>query len=266
MHCFEDLGFFCIDNLPPQLLLPFTNLLYGSSGLPQHVALGMDIRGGEFFEEFFSSLSFLEREKIRYQILFLEADPKVIVARYKEARRRHPLSSRGSIGKAIQKEQVVLKDVKERAHQIVDTSSLTVWDLKKKISALFLKGDSTRISIQLISFGFKFGIPLDADVVMDVRFLPNPNYDKKLRHLTGKDRAAKSYVLSSPVTEEFLRRLTHLLTYLIPHNVDEGKGSMVIAIGCTGGKHRSVVVVEELQKRLRKSCRVSLTHRDIERK
>lgn len=266
MHCFEDLGFFCIDNLPPKLLASFTSLLYQTPNIPRNVALGMDIRGGEFFEDFLSSLKFLEQENIGYQIVFLEADPQVLVARFKEARRTHPLARGGSILKAIEKEKEMLSDIKERAHQTIDTSRITIWDLKKKIGALFVRDSNAEITIQIVSFGFKYGVPQDADIIQDVRFLPNPNYEHDMQGLTGKDRRARQFVLNARVTADFMKLFFRLIEFVVPHNLQEGKRSLVIAIGCTGGKHRSVVIAEELKKRLSRKYKVSLTHRDIFRK
>lgn len=264
-RCFEDLGFFCIDNLPPLLIPAFARMLERTAPQMKNAAVVVDIRGGQFFDDLFQALRELEEEGYVYHILFLEASAQVLVQRFKEARRKHPLGGNGSMEQAIERERARLKEVKEQAHQVLNTSDMTIWDLKRKISQLFCKEHPEAITVQIISFGFKYGIPLDADVVLDVRFLPNPNYVPELQKLTGFDPKARRHVMSAESSKLFLAKAGDLLEFLIPQNAKEGKGTMVIAVGCTGGKHRSVVIAEELKRRLEKRVNVVVDHRDIER-
>lgn len=265
-RCFEDLGFFCIDNLPPSLIPQFAGLCQESGGKIRKVALVIDIRGGDFFNTLFSSLKGLKARGINYQILFLEASVESLVRRFKETRRKHPLSMEGSVLEGIKSEKKRLREVRAKADQIVDTTELTPWDLKRKIASTFLRGEEGEIIITVISFGYKYGIPMDADLVFDVRFLPNPNYVDKFHFLTGMNKPAREFVLSSPITKDFLKRLFDLLEFLIPYNIEEGKGYLTIAIGCTGGRHRSVVVANELEKYLKKKYKANVQHRDVKKR
>lgn len=265
-RCFEDLGFFCIDNLPPSLIPQFAGLCQESGGKIRKVALVIDIRGGDFFNTLFSSLKGLKARGINYQILFLEASVESLVRRFKETRRKHPLSMEGSVLEGIKSEKKRLREVRAKADQIVDTTELTPWDLKRKIASTFLRGEEGEIIITVISFGYKYGIPMDADLVFDVRFLPNPNYVDEFHFLTGMNKPAREFVLSSPITKDFLKRLFDLLEFLIPYNIEEGKGYLTIAIGCTGGRHRSVVVANELEKYLKKKYKANVQHRDVKKR
>ncbi|BCV20180.1 RNase adapter RapZ [Moorella sp. Hama-1] len=268
VRCLEDLGFFCVDNLPPSLIPGLVDLL-GHPGKEGEgitkVALVMDIRGGEFFTGLDAALNYLDGLGIPYEILFLEAADEILVRRYKETRRRHPLSSGGQILEGIIEERRRLEELRGRASKIIDTSELTPRQLKEQVSELF--GSSRRqLIVSIISFGYKYGIPLDADLVMDVRFLPNPYYVPALRPFTGHDRCVKDFVLASPVTQQFTKQFTALLRFLIPHYLNEGKSHLVIAIGCTGGQHRSVALANKLGEFLQsEDYVVTVKHRDVVR-
>lgn len=268
VRCLEDLGFFCVDNLPPSLIPGLVDLL-GHPGKEGEgitkVALVMDIRGGEFFTGLDAALNYLDGLGIPYEILFLEAADEILVRRYKETRRRHPLSSGGQILEGIIEERRRLEELRGRASKIIDTSELTPRQLKEQVSELF--GSSRRqLIVSIISFGYKYGIPLDADLVMDVRFLPNPYYVPALRPFTGHDRCVKDFVLASPVTQQFTKQFTALLRFLIPHYLNEGKSHLVIAIGCTGGQHRSVALANKLGELLQsEDYVVTVKHRDVVR-
>lgn len=265
-RCLEDLGFFCVDNLPPSLIPGLVTLLgqpvKGGEGISK-LALVMDIRGGQFFAGLDEALNYLDGQGIAYEILFLEAADEVLVRRYKESRRRHPLAGGGRILEGIIEERCRLAELRGRASKIIDTSEMTTRQLKEQIVELF--GDSRRqLVINIISFGYKYGIPLDADLVMDVRFLPNPYYVPSLRAFTGHDRCVADYVLGSPETQKFVEQFTALLRFLIPLYLQEGKSHLVIAIGCTGGQHRSVTLANKLGELLREeNYWVIVNHRDI---
>jgi len=267
LRSLEDLGFFCVDNLPPALIAKFAELCAQAASRINNIALGVDIRGGEFFNALFQVLSDIDAQGIQYEILFLEASDETLVRRFKESRRPHPLSTHGEILDVIREERNRLRDLRGMANKIIDTSNMEVKQLKEEIAAIF--GDSTvasRLHITVVSFGFKYGIPLDSDLVIDVRFLPNPYYQPSLRVLTGNDPAVRDFVFSSPVTEEFMKKFTDLIKFLIPHYIKEGKTTLMIAIGCTGGMHRSVALAGRLGEILReKDFRVTVRHRDINR-
>ena len=268
VRCLEDLGFFCVDNLPPSLIPGLVDLL-GHPGKEGEgitkVALVMDIRGGEFFAGLDAALNYLDGLGIPYEILFLEAADEILVRRYKETRRRHPLSSGGQILEGIIEERRRLEELRGRASKIIDTSELTPRQLKEQVSELFSSG-RRQLIVSIISFGYKYGIPLDADLVMDVRFLPNPYYVPALRPFTGHDRCVKDFVLASPATQQFMKQFTALLRFLIPHYLSEGKSHLVIAIGCTGGQHRSVTLANKLGELLQsEDYVVTVKHRDVVR-
>jgi UPF0042 nucleotide-binding protein len=264
----EDLGFFCVDNLPPLLIPVFTELCAQSIRPIEKVAVVVDIRGGEFFEALFKVLSELNQKNFRFEILYLEASDNVLIQRYKESRRTHPLSKHGEILKGIQEERLWLQNLRGRAHKIIDTSNISTLLLKKELAGLFsdnLEGPGLHITI--ISFGYKFGIPLDSDLVFDVRFLPNPHYEMELKPLTGEDAAVREYVFNSPVSDNFTAKFFDLINFLLPEYIKEGKTALTIAIGCTGGRHRSVAVAEKLGECLkRKNYRVTFWHRDVKNK
>jgi len=265
-RCLEDLGFFCVDNLPPSLIPGLVTLL----GQPvkegeriSKLALVMDIRGGQFFAGLDEALNYLDGQGIFYEILFLEAADEVLVRRYKESRRRHPLADGGRILEGIIEERCRLVELRGRASKIIDTSGMSTRQLKEQIAELF-SGSRRQLVINIISFGYKYGIPLDADLVMDVRFLPNPYYVPSLRAFTGHDRCVADFVLGSPETQKFIEQFTALLRFLIPRYLQEGKSHLVIAIGCTGGQHRSVTLANKLGELLQDdNYRVIVKHRDI---
>lgn len=266
IRCLEDLGFFCVDNLPPMLIPKITELCQHSAGKVNRVALVMDVRGTLFLDSLGEELRKLSQQGIKYEILFLEASDAVLVRRYKESRRQHPLEGDRSILEAISAERERLRELRGAANVILDTTEMTVHDLKKSINEIFEETDQgTRFSVTLISFGYKYGIPLDADLVMDVRFLPNPNYVEELKKLTGLDDQVVEYLFSFKETKSFLRRYYDLLLFLLPYYIKEGKTHLVVAIGCTGGQHRSVALTERLGAELRNDYQVQIHHRDLHR-
>lgn len=265
VRCFEDMGYYCIDNLPPTLILKFAQLCSQSKGHIEKVALVIDIRGGEFFESLFDNLELLKEQGFSYEILFLEASDSVLIKRFKETRRVHPLAPMGRIIEGIKEERKKLKNLKEKADQIIDTTNLTPSQLKEEIKARFSYGKKHRkLVITVLSFGFKYGIPMDTDLVFDVRFIPNPYYVDSLRKYSGNDDKIMQYVSKWEVTQTFLKKLEDLLEFLIPHYIKEGKTHLVIGIGCTGGRHRSVAIARKITEMLKnKSHSVIVTHRDI---
>jgi UPF0042 nucleotide-binding protein len=262
-HFLEDLGFFCVDNLPPALVPKFAEIVRESQGRIRRVALVIDVRGGEFFNAVDTALVALDAMGIRFQILFLDASDEVLVRRFEETRRKHPLGGRVLDG--IRSERRRLQPLKERAHKIIDTSTLRTRELKDELADAFLDaGRGRTLTVSVISFGYKYGVPLDADLVFDVRFLPNPYYVDTLRALPGSSPEIREFVLRWDQTKEFQRRLHDLLGYLLPQYTAEGKTHLTIGIGCTGGKHRSVVIGEDLARFLRASgYGVRLKHRDV---
>jgi len=264
IHALEDLGYYCVDNLPPTLIPKFTELIAQSRGKINKAALVIDIRGGEFFPVLFDSLSQLRAKGITYEIIFLEASNETLVRRFKETRRRHPLAAHGLVLEGIKEERVRLEELRGMADKIIDTSDLTNQQLKDQILSIFSENKQGQLSITVMSFGYKYGLPLDADLAIDVRFLPNPYYIETLRPYTGEHKEVKNYVLSHPVAKTFLRKYIGLLNFLIPHYSEEGKTHLVIAIGCTGGQHRSVTLANKIAKALaKKGYHVSTNHRDI---
>jgi len=263
----EDIGYFCIDNLPPTMIPKFAEACFRTEGKIDKIAMVIDIRGGEFFDDLFDSLEYLKEKQYKYEILFLDASDEVLVKRYKETRRKHPLAPNGRIINGINLERQKLRDVKNRADNIIDTSKLKARELKEKIIEIYAENGQieNEFVITLISFGFKYGIPVDSDLVFDVRFLPNPFYIPELKGLTGNDAVVMDYVLSHDVTKEFIQKLTDMLEFLIPGYIAEGKKQLIISIGCTGGRHRSVAIANSLYEKFRADGRrVNLDHRDIE--
>ncbi|KZE81103.1 RNase adaptor protein RapZ [Paenibacillus elgii] len=264
----EDLGFFCVDNLPPVLIPKFAELIEQSKGRIGKVALVIDLRGREFFTSLSESLRYLsENYTLTHEILFLDAMDSTLVQRYKESRRKHPLAPTGAPLEGIQQERKLLEELKGHATQVIDTSSLKPAQLKEKIISRFTNLENSGISINVISFGFKYGIPIDADLIFDVRFLPNPHYVDNLRPNTGQDPDVYEYVMKWTETQEFLAKLLDMLHFLVPQYKKEGKSQIVIGIGCTGGKHRSVAIAEYLGKMMGNSETevVRVSHRDSER-
>lgn len=266
IRCFEDLGYFCVDNLPPVLIPKFAELCAQSDGRINRIALVVDIRGGSFFDDVFDAMEILEQNGFSYEILYLEAKEEVLVRRFKESRRRHPLSTTGGITEGIHAESERLEEIKGKATRIIDTSEIPVRELHELINQYYGElPEQEKMLITVVSFGFKNGIPLDADLVFDVRFLPNPHYVDSLRNLTGNQMEVSSYVLKWPITLKFLVKLYDFLDFLSPHYVKEGKANLIIGIGCTGGQHRSVTVANKLGEYLRtKGYRVVTYHRDVE--
>ena len=268
MHAMEDIGFFCVDNLPPALIPVFYDLCVKSEGPMGRVAVVTDTRGGELFKSFFTAMEALKREKREYKILFLDSSDAVLVNRFKETRRKHPLSDdlNGSLEQAVKLEREMLQPVKECSDYVIDTSGVSPAQLKTRITELFLSSASDSLSVHCISFGFKYGIPMESDLVFDVRCLPNPFYVEELRPQTGLDAPVRDYVLEKEETKGFVSRFTDMVDYLLPLYGKEGKSQLVIAVGCTGGHHRSVALAQYMCDYLsRKGIRTSITHRDIQK-
>ena len=264
----EDLGFYCVDNMPPILLQKFAELCDQSQSTFEKTAIVMDIRGGEFFEDLIFNLEELERLGYHYEILFLDAGNEELIKRFKETRRSHPLAKDGSLEEGIKKERNKLRNLRQMANNIIDTTGLDLKSLKEEIRNLYIEGEKGRsLRISLTSFGFKYGIPLDSDLVFDVRFLPNPFYEKSLKEYTGDDPRVQRYVMDHDISREFYAKLLDMLRFLIPNYIQEGKNNLVVAIGCTGGRHRSVTLVNKIFKELTEDGnRVTIHHRDKEKK
>lgn len=264
----EDIGFYCVDNLPPTLIPVFYDLCQKSEEMPRKIAVVTDTRGGELFKSFFDAIETLKQQGREYKILFLDASDSVLVNRYQETRRKHPLgeSFNGSLEKAVKLEREMLQPMKERADYIIDTTSLRPQYMKDRITKLFLKDGDKSLIIHCMSFGFKHGLPMESDLVFDVRCLPNPFYIDELRHLTGLDEAVKKYVMDQPETDMFKSKLTDMIDFLIPLYVKEGKSQLVISVGCTGGHHRSVALAQYLYEHLSSAgMRATVSHRDVNR-
>ncbi len=263
LRAFEDLGYFCVDNLPPSLLPTFADLVQksGAGG----AAIAIDIRGGEFFRDLDRALADLREAGRDTSVVFLEADESVLVHRYKLSRRAHPMGSERSLLQAIRTERVALEELRGRADAVLDTSHLTPAQLREQIASIYsLDQSGLPFSVRLVSFGFKHGIPTDVDLVLDVRFLPNPHYVEDLHDLTGEDAPVVEWVLKWPVARETLVRLADLLQFLLPLYRAEGKALVAVAVGCTGGQHRSVVFVNHLAERVRRMGYPTVVeHRDV---
>lgn len=264
IQSFEDLGFFTIDNLPPALLPTFIKLMRDSGKSMKRVAAVMDLRGGDFFDSLIDAIDDLSKEtNVSITVLFLEAENQTLVSRYKETRRSHPLSPGGLVLGGIKKERDMLSDLQGRAQYIYNTSGMTPRQLKERIITDFSSKTSNVFTVNVMSFGFKHGMPIDADLVFDVRFLPNPYYIEELNPLSGLDERVSSYVLKWQETQTLLEKLTDLLQFMIPQYKNEGKAQLVIAFGCTGGQHRSVTLAEYYGKLLAENNKVIVTHRDV---
>ena len=270
MKILEDLGYFCVDNLPIMLINKFVDLAFGSeSNEISQIAIGVDARSGHSLMELDNIIEGLKASGKKCEILFLEASDETLIKRFKETRRSHPLISIGRVDEGIAKEREMLAFLKVKADYIIDTDSLLVRELRGELEKIFIENKEYKnIIINVLSFGFKYGIPTDADLVFDVRFLPNPYYVEELRQKTGNDTSVNSYVMNSEISVEFVNKLFDMIKFLIPNYIAEGKNQLVIAIGCTGGKHRSVTVANLLYKELSISDEygIKLTHRDIERR
>ena len=263
----EDIGYFCVDNLPVELLDKFAQITLDKTVKIQNVALGIDIRSGEGIKELKQKLQEIKDMGISFEILFLNASNRILLKRYKETRRNHPLSRDGRVEDGIAKEREEMKFLLKKATYVIDTSQLLIRELKEEIDRIYVDGEvNERFQIAVVSFGFKFGIPADVDLVFDVRFLPNPYYDLKLRPLTGNDKPIQDFVMKYEEAGEFLDKLYDMLEFLIPNYIKEGKYNLVIGVGCTGGKHRSVTIANALAKELKKMpYSVKVEHRDITR-
>lgn len=264
----EDMGYFCMDNLPVPLIEKFMELADTEDGPFQKVAISIDIRSGKALGELETVLQRLNQKDQAPKILFLDASDSVLVKRYKETRRSHPLAGNNRIDQGIAQEREKIQFLRKQADFIIDTSQLLTRELKAELDGIFRKGMIYHnLYVTVLSFGFKYGIPADSDLVFDVRFLPNPYYDETLRPKTGNDPEIQEFVMSKPQAGEFLDKLEGMLRFLIPNYVDEGKNQLVISIGCTGGKHRSVTLANALYERLRKNCTYGLKveHRDLEK-
>ena len=263
----EDMGYFCVDNLPIPLLDKFSQLVTaGDSDSVQNIALGVDIRSGKDFSKISLMLEQVQKWGIKYEILFLDAEEEVLVKRYKETRRTHPLSGAGRVENGIREEREKLNFLKASADYIIDTSQLLTRELKGELEKIFVKNQKfNNLVITILSFGFKYGIPSDSDLVFDVRFLPNPYYFEDLRPLSGNDAPVNDYVMGFDTAKEFLEKLNDMVRFLIPNYISEGKTQLVISIGCTGGKHRSVTLANQLYRKLSDSAEygIRIEHRDI---
>jgi UPF0042 nucleotide-binding protein len=268
IKCFEDMGFFCVDNLPTTLIPTFADLVARSPRPGSRVALGVDVREGEYFSHLLEALDEVKARGHRVEVLFLESHEEALVRRFHETRRRHPLGDESrSVLEAIRAERKAMAHLREIADRIIDTSGLTVHQLKARLAELYVvPAARTGLATSLVSFGFKHGLPVDADLVFDVRFLPNPHFVDALRPLDGRDERVRRFVVEQAATVGFMARLKSLLEFLLPSYQGEGKAYLTIAIGCTGGRHRSVALVEELRRVLGElGFEATVTHRDLER-
>lgn len=266
IHSFEDLGYFVIDNMLPSLAEKFVGVIK-NSGEFDKIAMVMDLRSRGFHSKVLPSLEKLrQRDDLQVRLLFLDADNVTLVSRYKETRRAHPLAPQGRLLDGVELERKLLTELKSRADEIIDTTNLTPRNLKLRINKLFGHGEGSNFYVEVMSFGFKYGLPLDADIVMDVRFLPNPFYVSELKHQTGNDRAVQEYVMKSDEAKEFYQHLSSLIKGALPGYIHEGKSSLTVAIGCTGGQHRSVTIANRLAADLKDSgYQVNLYHRDVDK-
>jgi RNase adapter protein RapZ len=264
---FEDGGYFCVDNLPPRMIAGLGELFRHEGSGVERAAVVSDVRGGEYFDDLLQVLEDLEAEGLRPMVLFLEADEEILLDRYKETRRRHPLAPEGRIVEGIRAERELLAPLRERADKVMNTSDLTGAELRRQITEELLGQEETgKLALTLLTFGFKNGPPRDADLTLDVRFLPNPHYDDRLRPMTGMDEEVRAYVEQGTQAGEFYGRLLPLLEFLVPAYVAEGKSHLTIAVGCTGGRHRSITVADRIRRDLasREDVIVRVKHRDVE--
>lgn len=262
----EDAGFYCVDNLPVSLIDKFVELIATPNSEITKVALGLDVRAGQFFEDATMVLERLRKNGYNLEVLFMEADDAVLIKRYKETRRVHPLALDGRVEDGVRKERKVLENIRKMADYVIDTTHLLTRELKEELDRIFVQNrEYNSLMVTVMSFGFKHGIPVDADLVFDVRFLPNPFYIDELKKKTGNDKEVQDYVMSFTEAEEFMVKLNDMIQFLIPNYVKEGKYRLVVAIGCTGGQHRSVTLANELYSRMKDkgSYGVKLYHRDI---
>lgn len=266
VQSFEDLGYFVIDNMLPNLAEKFADVIQNAAEFDK-MAMVMDSHSQEFYDQILPCIQRLKsRTDLQVEILFLDASDVELVSRYKETRRLHPLSRQGGVLEGIQKERALLSDLKSQADVVIDTTELTPRNLRVRIDDYFGDGQTSSFFVEVMSFGFKYGLPLDADIVMDARFLPNPFYLPELKHLTGNDQPVQDYVMQSQLAKDFYSHLKALLKVALPGYIQEGKSSLTIAIGCTGGQHRSVTIANQLNQDLRKDgYTVNLHHRDVDK-
>ena len=264
MRALEDMGFYCVDNLPPALITKFAELCYQPNSSIDKVALGIDIRGRKFFEALHESLNYLEKENYKYEMVYLDCNDDVLLKRYKMTRRNHPLAKDMQIPEGIKMERKIMEPLKELSTCIIDTTNMKPKDLKEEIKKIYSSGeDNPNLTISVVSFGFKHGILADADLVFDVRFLPNPYYVEELRAKTGDDKEVRDYVMNSKISEEFYVKLLDMIHFLVPQYIEEGKQHLVVGVGCTGGRHRSVTITNLIAEDLsNKGYRVVKKHRD----
>ena len=269
LKIFEDNGYYCVDNLPIDLIESFADILFGQTNEKNKVAIGVDIRSGKNLEKMSEVLKNMKAKEQNYEILFLDCNNNTLIKRFKETRRSHPMGDRDSVENEINEERAKLEFLREQADYIIDTSNLLVKELRGEIEKIFvLNRDYRNLFVTIMSFGFKHGVPADCDLVFDVRFLPNPYYVPELKHKTGNQKEVQDYVLNSPGSHEFLNKLVDMIKFLIPNYIEEGKNQLVIGIGCTGGHHRSVTIANELYNQLNSSDAsygIRLSHRDIDR-
>lgn len=266
LRMLEDAGFYCVDNLPVPLIKKFVELIATPGGEVKKVALGLDVRANQAFEDVQKVLEDLKESGYVFEILFMEANDGVLLKRYKETRRIHPLSPGGRIEDGIKKERIILNNIRMKSDYVIDTSNLLTRELKEELDRIFVQNEEYHnLIVTILSFGFKYGIPADADLVFDVRFLPNPFYIDELKHKTGNDKEVQEYVMGFPEAHVFIEKLTDMATFLMPNYIKEGKYQLVIGIGCTGGKHRSVTLANKLYECLKKESGygVNIAHRDI---
>ncbi len=263
----EDIGYFCVDNLPIQLIMRFAEIAYASDNDINNVAIGVDIRSGVYLEQLSECLRALKDSEYNYEILFLDSNDDVLIKRYKETRRNHPLARNGRVEDGIKLERSRIAFLRKEADYIIDTTSLLTRELKAELDKIFIENaEYNNFIVSIVSFGFKYGIPRDADLVFDVRFLPNPYYNLELRPLTGNDEAIQDFVMQYDEAKEFMNKIVDLLEFLIPNYIKEGKNGLIIGVGCTGGKHRSVTLANGIYKEMETlpySARIY--HRDIEK-
>lgn len=266
LRMLEDAGFYCVDNLPVPLIEKFVELIATPGGEVTKVALGLDVRADQAFADVQKILEKLKENGYAFEILFMEANDRTLLKRYKETRRMHPLSQGGRIEDGIKKERAILNDIRIKSDYVIDTSNLLTRELKEELDRIFVQNEEyNSLMITILSFGFKHGIPADADLVFDVRFLPNPFYIDELKYKTGNDKEVQDYVMSFPEAHAFIDKLTDMVEFLIPNYIKEGKYQLVIGIGCTGGKHRSVTLANKLYERMknRGGYGVKIAHRDV---
>lgn len=265
LKMFEDMGYYCVDNMPIALVDKFIDLAVGGNSEIKNIAMGLDVRSGHALQGLEIMLEGMKQKGVKIEILFLDCSDSILVKRYKETRRSHPLAGSERVDKGIEAERKTIDFLKKAADYIIDTSSLLTRDLKQELEKIFLDNEKyNNLFVTVLSFGFKYGIPTDSDLVFDVRFLPNPYYVDELKNLTGNDKLVQDYVMASDKAKRFLDKLEDMINFLIPNYIAEGKNSLVISIGCTGGKHRSVTLANEIFKRLSgREFGIKIEHRDI---